>query len=202
MGCGGSKGAGGESSTASGEDPWYKKALEGAKSGLSNVGDKMKEAYDKTKPHMVNAANSAWAATKAAAAAAKEAAIDVGDSSKAISQMAVLEVKLRAANKRLQLAKAEFGEKMIEALRESTGDGSAAAEDGKVVGDLKEGTQALKVYQEYAVTIQGLEDDVRRRAAHARLAPPAQHPSGSDRARPHPTALRPTACLADEGGAR
>jgi predicted S18 family serine protease len=161
MGCGGSK-PGAESATLAADAPWHQKALAATKDAMSAAKEKMDAAYDATRPHVVNAAEKTWAATKAAAAASKEFCIDVADSSKATTQMALLEASYRGAKKRLAYDKETFGEKIFAELEKSLGDGSQDAKDGKLVGCLEEGCEALRIYRE-AVTkfkehMQDMED--------------------------------------------
>ena len=161
MGCAGSKPADGESTTGGkAQEPWYAKALAATKDGLEKAGESIKSAYDAAKPHAVNAANKTWAATRAAAAAGKEFCIDVADSSKATTQMALLEAQYRSAKKRLNYDKEKFGGDIFAELQSSIGDGTSEAVDGKLVGCLQADSKALEMYREAIAAFKEHEADM------------------------------------------
>lgn len=169
MGCGNSKKA--DDVSAPGAAPageeWYMKALTNAKELTKKAGDRIGEAYDATKPHAINLAEKTWKATKDAAAATKEFCLDVGDSSKAYSQMALLQAQLSSADARLKHTKEEFGEKVFKALLANM-PAEGEPVDAKVIGDLRVDSEALSVYQDAMATFkQQLQDmdDVRKEIA-------------------------------------
>ena len=161
MGCAGSKATATDSGNAANtQEPWFQKALDATKEGLQKAGDTISKGWDASKPHVANAAEKAWAASKAAAAAGKEFAIDVADSSKATTQMAILETKYRATQKRLDWDKQEFGGRVFKELQSACGEADGAARDGQLVGCLEDGSAALALYRKAIARFKEHEADM------------------------------------------
>ena len=143
----------------------FAKAQAKAQEGLEKAKAQAAVAYDAAKPHLVNAAEKTWAASKAAAAAGKEFCIDVADSSKATTQMALLQGQYRAARIRLDHDKKEFGGKLFKTLQESCGEGDGEVKDGKLIGCLQDGSEALTFYRESLAKLKEHEKDMEEATA-------------------------------------
>lgn len=180
MGCGGSKPEEEGAAKSDGKAYRYKKAMADAQANMKAAMEKAKkgaaaaqaksaeiaatakEKYSAVvKPKVAAAADKGYEWAKKAAAASKEFAIDLKDSSKATAQMALLETKYRAAKSRVASEKEKFGAIMLTALKETTDDGTGSSENGKLVGDLKEGSEALTIFTEFSAKIAQLEADMK-----------------------------------------
>ena len=118
---------------------------EAAAKGLGAAAASVGNVYDKGKPK----AQAAWGWTKQGAADSYDATrIFLSDGVGSTAEMAVCEAKFRSARSRLQADKKDFGERILESLVAECGDALTSPRGAKVVGCLRDGSDALQLYTE------------------------------------------------------
>ena len=125
-------------------------AAKGFGAAAASVGSAANSCYDKasTLPGAVKpTAQAAWGWTKQGAADSFDAT-RIFLSEFTTAEMAVCEAKFRAARRRQEADKKDFGERILESLAAECGDALTSAKGAKVVGCLREGSESLQLYME------------------------------------------------------